>query len=112
MFNDWLFSDNPKPYNSFGNGAKREWVLVGLWQINRGSQTIIKKVTEITHNHPEGIKGAEAVAVAIHLARTGKNILEIRDYINKHYYKMNFKLDDIREKYEFNETCKKLYHRQ
>ena len=74
-------------------------------QINRGSQTIIKKGYRDYSNHPEGIKGAEAVAVAIYLARTGKNILEIRDYINKHYYKMNFKLDDIREKYEFNETC-------
>lgn len=106
MFNDWLFSDNPKPYNSFGNGAAMRVSSCGIVAKSiEEAKLLSKKVTEVTHNHPEGIKGAEAVAVAIYLARTGKNILEIRDYINKHYYKMIFKLDDIREKYEFNETC-------
>ena len=62
-------------------------------------------VTRISHNHPEGLKGAEATAVAIVLAREGKNILEIRDYINDNYYPMNFTLDGIRNSYEFNETC-------
>lgn len=64
-----------------------------------------KAVTEVTHNHPEGIKGAEATAVAVYMARTGSSILDIQDYINKHYYKIDFKLDDIRDTYEFNETC-------
>jgi type I restriction enzyme M protein len=59
----------------------------------------------VTHNHPEGIKGAEATAVAIYMAKTGSNILEIRDYIDKHYYSLNFTLDEIRETYQFNETC-------
>ena len=64
-----------------------------------------KIVTEITHNHPEGIKGAEATAVAVFLAKSGSNILEIRDYINKNYYKMDFKLAEIRDGYVFNESC-------
>jgi type I restriction enzyme M protein len=63
------------------------------------------KVTKITHNHPEGIKGAEATAVCILLAREGKNILESRDYVNEYYYPMNFTLDGIRDSYQFNETC-------
>lgn len=63
-----------------------------------------RAVTEVTHNHPEGFKGAEATTVAIFLARQGKNILEIRDFIDKFYYPMNFTLDGIRDTYEFNET--------
>lgn len=63
------------------------------------------KVTEVTHNHTEGIKGAEATAVCIVLAREGQNILEIRDYVNEYYYPMNFTLDGIRDNYKFNETC-------
>ena len=64
-----------------------------------------KAVTEVTHNHPEGLKGAEAVTVALYMARTGKSILEIRDYMDHHYYPMNFTLDGIRDAYTFNETC-------
>jgi type I restriction enzyme M protein len=63
-----------------------------------------EKVTEVTHSHPEGIKGAEATTVAIWLARQGYGIPEIRDYINKHYYPMDFTLDDIRPIYTFNAT--------
>jgi type I restriction enzyme M protein len=63
-----------------------------------------EKVTEVTHNHPEGIKGAEATTVAIWLARQRYGIPEIRDYINKHYYHMDFTLDGIRPTYTFNET--------
>ena len=64
-----------------------------------------KAVTEVTHDHPEGIKGAEATAVAVYMAREGKTIQEIRDYIDKHYYPMDFTLDGIRDTYRFNETC-------
>ena len=64
-----------------------------------------KAVTEVTHNHPEGLKGAEATTVALYMARTGSSILEIRDYIDRNYYPMNFTLDGIRDSYQFNETC-------
>lgn len=105
-FSKWMMSDEPKPYNSFGNGAAMRVSAVGF-AANSMEEAISlsRKVTEVTHNHPEGIKGAEATAVAIYMAKTGSNILEIRDYINKHYYPMNFRLDDIREDYQFNEIC-------
>lgn len=64
-----------------------------------------RAVTEVTHNHPEGLKGAEATAVAVYLARTGKSKDEIRRYITKNYYPVDFTLDDIRNIYQFNETC-------
>jgi type I restriction enzyme M protein len=64
-----------------------------------------RKVTEVTHNHPEGLKGAEAVAVAVHTARTGSSQDEIRACMNKHYYPLNFTLDSIRDGYGFDVTC-------
>ena len=106
MFREWMYSDDPQPYNSFGNGAAMRVSACGFAASTlEEAKLLSKKVTEVTHNHPEGIKGAEATAVAIYLAKTGKNILEIRDYINDNYYPMNFTLDGIRDSYEFNETC-------
>jgi hypothetical protein len=63
------------------------------------------KITEITHNHPEGLKGAEATAVAVFLAYNGFTKGEIKERIEKDYYKLDFDLDSIRENYQFNETC-------
>lgn len=105
-FYRWMFSDNPQPYNSFGNGAAMRVSAAGFAAENLEEvKKISKLVTEVTHNHPEGIKGAEATAVSIYMAKTGSNRLEIRDYIDKNYYPMNFTLNEIRETYEFNETC-------
>ena len=102
----WVLSNKPQPYGSYGNGAAMRVSACGIIASSiEEAKELSRKVTEITHNHPEGIKGAEATAVAIYLAKTGSNILEIRDYINTHYYPMNFKLDDIRSSYNFNETC-------
>ena len=64
-----------------------------------------RAVTGITHSHPEGLKGAEATAVAIVMARNGITMPFIRDYICKRYYDINFTLDEIRPRYEFDETC-------
>lgn len=102
----WIFDKDPQPYYSWGNGAAMRVSACGF-AANSMEEAIAlsKTVTEVTHNHPEGLKGAEATAVAIYLARTGKTIDEIRDYINERYYKTDFKLDDIRELYEFNESC-------
>ena len=106
MFYKWMYSDNPQPYNSFGNGAAMRVSACGFAANTlEEAKKLSYSVTNVTHNHPEGIKGAEATAVAIFLARQGYSILEIRDYINEHYYKMNFTLDGIRETYQFNETC-------
>ena len=106
MFFEWIYSDDPKPYNSFGNGAAMRVSACGFAAKSMNEAiTLSKAVTEVTHNHPEGIKGAEATVVAIYMARTGKNIHQIRKYIDRHYYPMDFTLDSIRESYQFNETC-------
>ena len=106
MFRQWMYSDNPQPYGSFGNGAAMRVSACGFAATSMEEAIrLSKQVTEVTHNHPEGIKGAEATTVAIYMARTGSSILEIRDYINDNYYPMNFTLDGIRDSYTFNETC-------
>ncbi len=106
MFERWIYSDDPKPYNSYGNGAAMRVSACGfIAKTLEEAKELSRKVTEVTHNHPEGIKGAEATTVATFLARNGHKIDEIREYINEHYYKMNFTLDEIRDTYEFNETC-------
>ncbi|HWQ71684.1 MAG TPA: ADP-ribosylglycohydrolase family protein [Desulfitobacteriaceae bacterium] len=106
MFRQWMYSDDPKAYNSFGNGAAMRVSACGFAAKTFDEAKLLsRKVTEVTHNHPEGIKGAEATTVCIFLAREGKSILEIRDYVNEHYYPLNFTLDGIRDSYVFNETC-------
>ena len=104
-FKHWIYSSSPKPYNSWGNGAAMRvsacgWIYPSINSVIKASRL----VTEVTHNHPEGIKGAEAVAVAIYLARNGKTIDEIKEDM-KHYYNINFTLDEIRESYEFDVSC-------
>lgn len=105
-FRKWMFSDDPKPYNSYGNGAAMRVSAAGFAANSiEEAKELSKMITEVTHNHPEGVKGAEAIAVAIYIAKTGSSLLEIRDYIDKNYYPMNFTLDGIRATYKFNETC-------
>lgn len=105
-FQHWMYSDKPMPYNSYGNGAAMRVSGCGYVGKNLDEvKQLSKAVTEVTHNHPEGLKGAEATAVAVFLARTGKSLNEIQDYIIKNYYRLDFTLDNIRRTYEFNETC-------
>lgn len=105
-FYGWMFSDDPRPYNSYGNGSAMRVSAAGFVARSLEEAKLLSKlVTEVTHNHPEGIKGAEATAVAIYMAKTGSSIFEIKDYINENYYPMNFTLDEIRDTYRFNETC-------
>lgn len=102
----WMYSDDPKPYNSFGNGSAMRVSACGFVAKSiEEAKALSKAVTEVTHNHPEGIKGAEATTVAIFLAKTGHSLEEIREHINANYYPMDFTLDEIRDTYEFNETC-------
>lgn len=106
MFRSWMFSADPQPYNSFGNGAAMRVSACGFAASSiEEAVAMSKSVTEVTHNHPEGIKGAEAVTVAIYMAKTGKSIDEIRKYINGNYYSLDFTLDSIRADYRFDETC-------
>jgi type I restriction enzyme M protein len=106
MFLDWLHSEENMPYNSYGNGAAMRISAVGWFgKTLQQVKELSKKVTEVTHNHIEGIKGAEAVAVCIFLSREGKSKGEIKSYIEKEYYNLSFKLDEIRKDYSFDETC-------
>ena len=106
MFARWLRTPMPKPYGSFGNGAAMRVSGCGFAANSIDEAKLLSKaVTEVTHNHPEGIKGAEATAVAIYLARSGKSLESIREYITANYYNIDFTLDEIRDAYEFNETC-------
>lgn len=106
MFSRWVFSDDPKPYNSFGNGAAMRISPVGFAARTESEACRLSEVvTGVTHDHSEGIKGAEATAVAIYMARRGFTKGEIREKVERNYYELNFRIDDIRNTYEFNETC-------
>ena len=106
MFGHWVFSESPEPYHSFGNGAAMRISPVGFAARTESEACrLSEKVTGVTHNHDEGIKGAEATAVAIFMARRGFTKSEIRNKINSHYYSLHFTIDEIRDTYEFNETC-------
>ena len=108
LFSEWLHSDvEPQPYNSFGNGSGMRVSPVGFYaQSLEEALDLAKQSAEVTHNHPEGIKGAQAIASAIFLAREGKSKDEIRDYIEKTFgYDLHRDCDEIRPGYFFNETC-------
>lgn len=108
-FLEWLASENPQPYDSFGNGSGMRVSAIG-WAYSTLHETLnmAKKSAEITHNHPEGIKGAQAVASAIYLSRNGFSKIAIKDYISQTFnYDLNFKLDDIRKNYKFYVSCQK-----
>lgn len=105
-FHKWIYDSDPQPYNSWGNGAAMRVSPCAFAATSlEEAKAFSRAVTEITHNHPEGIKGAEATAVAIYLARSGKSMIEIRDFIETHYYKIKFKLADIRASYTFDVSC-------
>jgi len=105
-FYDWIFTKDPQPYNSFGNGAAMRVSPCGFAAGTlQEAKALARAVTKVTHNHPKGMKAAEAVAVAIFLARNGKKLAEIREHIEQYYYKIDFTLDEIRPSYRFDVTC-------
>lgn len=107
-FRYWLVDKNPKPYNSWGNGSAMRVSAVG-WAYDTLEE--VEKFAEIsarvTHNHPEGIKGAKAVAAAIFLGRAGKSKQEILDYVERTYgYPISqMTCDEIRPNYHMDESC-------
>ena len=105
-FREWLRDEEPLPYNSWGNGAAMRVSACG-WAGNTLEEVkaMSRAVTMVTHNHPEGIKGAEATAVATFLARTEKSMDEIREVVVGDYYPLDFTLDEIRPNYEFDVSC-------
>ncbi len=104
-FGVWLFKSDPKPYNSFGNGSAMRVSPCGFAASSLDeAKALSRAVTEVTHNHPEGLKGAEVTAALIYLARAGKSMAELKEF-SEDYYKIDFTLDEIRDTYEFDESC-------
>ena len=106
-FGQWLEENEREPYNSWGNGSAMR-VSAAAWLYD--DLTTVEQYAEIsaavTHNHPEGIKGAQAVAAAIFLARTGADKAQIQTYITSRYgYDLDFTLDTIRPTYTFDVSC-------
>ena len=105
----WLKKANPEPYNSWGNGSAMRvspvaWAFDNIEDVERFAAVS----SRVTHNNPEGIRGAKATAAAIFLARTGKTKNEIRHYIcEKYYYDLSRTLDEIRPEYHHVESCQK-----
>lgn len=108
-FRRWLTACHPEPYNSFGNGSAMRVSAVGwLYDSLENTRTVAKATANVTHNHPEGIKGAEATASAIFMARNGSSKEEIKKYIeNEFHYDLNRTLNEIRPSYHMDETCQK-----
>ena len=105
-FREWLAIDNSKPYGSFGNGsAMRVSPCAYAGKTLDEALKIATTVTEVTHNHAEGIKGALATTTAIFLARHGAAVDEISETISQKYYPLDFTLDEIRAGYKFDATC-------
>lgn len=106
-FSVWAQSPDRQPYNSYGNGAAMRISPAGF--AFKPLETVLaaaEKYTAVTHNHPEGIKGAQATAASIFLARQGRSKADIRDYVTKIFgYDLTRTCDQIRPTYQFNETC-------
>lgn len=106
-FSLWLFSDDPSPYNSWGNGSAMRvspvaWVFDSISSVRNAARI----TAAVTHNHKEGIKGAEAAASAVFLARTGSSKSDIKDYIEQEFgYDLSRSCDDIRPDYRHDESC-------
>ena len=109
MFSGWLTDEDPKPYGSYGNGSAMRVSSAGwLYDTLEQTRRIARLTAAVTHNHPEGIKGAEATASAIYLARTGRGKEEIRAYIVREFgYDLSRSCDEIRPGYFHVESCQK-----
>ena len=107
-FSAWLHAARPEPYHSYGNGAAMRVSPCGLIAVTlQEALALARASAEVTHDHPEGIRGAQAAAGAVFLAKSGKSKAEIREYIDSTFYPLDRSLDEIRPVYSFNETCQK-----
>ena len=106
-FSRWLRDRDPKPYNSWGNGSAMRVSAVGwLFDDLRMTRAMARLSAAVTHNHPEGIRGAEATASAIFLARTGSTKAEIKAYMEEQFhYDLSRTCDEIRPGYYHVESC-------
>ena len=106
-FIQWLHSDNPEPYNSWGNGSAMRVSPVGFAFHTEDDVLLNAKLTaQVSHNHPKGIEGAQATALAVFLAKSGSGKNRIRTRISNEFdYDLNRTVDDIRPKYAFDISC-------
>ena len=111
-FYEWMYGENPRPYNSFGNGSAMRVSFVGEhFDALEDVISMAEKSAEVTHNHPEGIKGAVVTAVCIWMARHGKTKEDIFQYVLEQYpaekyeYSIAVPLDELEKIYQWNETC-------
>ena len=107
MFRSWLLEKAPRPYGSFGNGSAMRVSATGwLYDDLETTRRMARLTAIVTHNHPEGVKGAETVAAVIYLARTGSRKAEIRSYVCAHFgYDLSRTCDEIRPTYHHVESC-------
>ena len=108
-FRYWLRERNPKPYGSYGNGSAMRVSAAGwLYDSLERTREVARATANVTHNHPEGIKGAEATASAIYMARNESSKEEIKEYIEREFhYNLDRTLDEIRPGYHMDETCQR-----
>lgn len=105
-FAAWLLDENPEPYGSWGNGSAMRVSPCGMFARSMEEALALAKASaEVTHDHPEGIRGAQAVAAAVYLAKSGAGREEIRDYIEENFYPLDKNLAQIRPGYRFDVSC-------
>jgi type I restriction enzyme M protein len=106
-FINWLRSNDPKPYGSLGNGSAMRVLAAGwLYDTLERTREAARATANVTHNHPEGIKGAECTAAVVFLARSGASKEKIRDYVEKEFgYDFSETLEEMRARHEHVETC-------
>lgn len=109
MFRKWLQSDKPQPYGSYGNGSAMRVSPVGMYAKSLDEALELARITaSVTHNHPEGIKGAQAIAAAVYMQLNEEYDVqgEVKRYVEKHFgYNLDIKLEDIRDEYRFDSSC-------
>lgn len=99
-FYNWVLGSDREPYNSYGNGSAMRVSAAGwIGKTEKEVKNLSRKVTEVTHNHPEGIKGAEVTAMCIYYARNGKSRDFIRQYVEQ-YYNLDFDYEELRKTYK------------
>jgi ADP-ribosylglycohydrolase len=106
-FSCWLRQENPQPYKSWGNGAGMRVSPVGLYAKTLDEALELARITaSVSHNHPEGIKGAQAIAASVYLCKEGQSKRKIKEYVEQTFgYNLSRTIDEIRPNYAFDVSC-------
>lgn len=106
-FKDWIRNKEREPYNSYGNGSAMRVIPIGFYAFSIDECMKLGKLSaEITHNHPEGIKGAQAIAVAIWMIRNGNDKKKVKKWIEEHFgYNLSMTYNQLKKNHKFECTC-------